>query len=280
MEIRQWLAGAAGRLFGVSRPPIEPAPPAPGRASYGEIAERDARMRGWNNLSTGEICPGFRVSAEDVVADIGCGDAGSARLCAALGARVIVADIDPETLVLAEELLAGVQPPAAFEAHLTDGRRLPIADAAASRVICTEVIEHVENPEAFMAELARIGRAGALYLLSCPDPNAEAIYKRIAHPSYFEPPNHIRILGHDAFAGLVESAGLVIERRLSRGFYGLVRWALFWGCPKLTGDMRHPLLDSWDQTWALLLDQENGPLVKNVFDDLLPQSQVIIARKP
>lgn len=170
--------------------------------------------------------------------------------------------------------------PPSFEAYQTDGASLKIADSAANRVVCTEVIEHVEDPTALMAELVRIGQPGALYLLSCPAPGAEAIFKRIAHPSYFERPNHIRIISQTEFSSLVESAGLIIERRLTRGFYQLLRMALFWGCPKLGADMRHPLLDSWAATWSLLLDQPNGQLIKNTLDDMLPSSQVIIARKP
>jgi SAM-dependent methyltransferase len=258
----------------------QPVAPAAPLATHPQTEARDIAMRGWFNTDTGEICDGFAIGPDDVVADIGCGDGSYAHFSASQGARIILSDVDQGALERAAAALRQLPKPAVFEARLTDGATLPIADAVASRVICTEVLEHVDDPVRVMAELFRIGRPGALYLLSCPDPNAEAIFRRIAHPSHFERPNHIRTIGHEEFAGLVESAGLIIERRLSRGFYALMWWILFWGCPELSGEMRHPVLDSWTQTWSLLLDQKNGPLIKRVLDDMLPQSQVIIARKP
>jgi len=248
--------------------------------SHSETSTRDHLMRGWHNTSSGELCPGFPVGPGNVLADIGCGSGDHAYFCAAMGAQVILADMDPAALAQASALLARLQPAPRFETRLTDGATLPIADATADRVICTEVIEHVDDPALLMQELVRIGRPDALYLLSCPDPQAEAIFKRIAHPMHFERPNHIRILGREEFATIVVDAGLVIEHRLSRGFYNMLWWVLFWGCPSLGADMRHPLLDSWANTWSLLLDQPNGPTIKNALDDLLPHSQVIIARKP
>ena len=243
------------------------------------VSARDSAMAGWYDKRSGELCPGYFVGGDDVVADIGCGGGGNAMFCAERGAKVIIADIDAANLAQARAGLQSVNPPAPFEAVLTDGRRLPIEDAIASRVICTEVIEHAEDPAALLAELARIGRPGAHYLLSCPAPGAEAVFKRIAHPSYFEPPNHIHIIGNDELAALVENAGLTIERRFNGGFYMFFRWVFFWSCPPLSGDMRHELLDSWDRTWSLLMEQETGPLTKRVLDDMLPKSQMILARK-
>lgn len=263
-------------LRGRGAAPQAPVPP----PSQTLTVARDDALRGWLNAATGEVCPGFAVGPGDVVADIGCGGGGYAQFCAARGAKLILAEIDPAALARATAGLQAMQPLPSFETHLTSGGRLGIADGAASRVICTEVIEHVEDPVLMLDELFRIGRPGALYLLTCPDPDSEAIFKRIAHPCYFERPNHIRIIGREEFAAMVERAGLVIERRLTRGFYWLIWWALFWGCAEISEDMRHPVLDSWTATWAMLLDQKNGARVKNALDDMLPNSQVIIARKP
>ena len=42
----------------------------------------------------------------------------------------------------------------------------------------------------------------------------------------------------------------------------------------------HPVLDNWLRTWQSLLDQPNGIKIKHALDEVLPKSQVIIARKP
>ena len=249
-------------------------------SGHQQAAAQDAAKGGWLNAATGEICPNFPISRSDVVVDVGCGGGSYSHFCASHGAHVTLIDVDAQALARASCLLATVPEAPHFEAHVTDGKTLPVPNGVADRVICTEVFEHVDDPVAVARELVRIGRPGALYMLSCPDPHAEALFKRIAHPSYFERPNHIRIIGTEEFADLVEGAGLVIEERLNHNFYSLMHWVLFWACPPLSEAMDHPLLESWAHTWSLLLEQPQGILVKRALDDLLPKSQVIIARKP
>lgn len=253
------------------------------------IGLRDAVLRGWFNHESGALFPGFVVGADDVVADIGCGLGGYAEFCASRGARIILADADPDRLAAAAARLAMMPKPPSFEQHVTLGNPLPLKDGVASRVICSEVIEHVEDPAQLMAELARIGRQGALYLLSCPDPQSEVLQQRVAPPAYFARPNHIRILSHSDFAHIVEGAGLVIEDRQSFGFFWSIWLTLFWSTEGLDLDapgeagfagLRHPVLDHWTRTWTALLDQPKGAEIKRAFDDLMPRSQLIIARKP
>jgi hypothetical protein len=127
-----------------------------------------------------------------------------------------------------------------------------------------------------------------LYLFTCPDPQAEALQKYVAPASYFERPNHIRVLTHDEFAQYVEAAGLVIESRHSYGFFYFMWMALFWTTgvsPEEAADKNfqlpgYPVLDNWVRTWQSLLDLPDGNQVKQALDNLLPKSQLIIARKP
>ena len=197
-----------------------------------------------------------------------------------MGAQVIVVDTDQTCLERATELLGTVEPPASFEARTSDGTHVPIDDAVASRVVCTEVIEHVDDPAQLMRELVRIGKPGALYLLSCPDNKSEAIFKRVASHIYFERPNRIHIISQDEFARLVEEAGLVIEQRHNYGFYWLMWWMMLWICPEEASETRSALFEGWTKIWALLLDQPKGLAAKQALDNALPKSQIIIARKP
>ena len=56
------------------------------------VGLRDAALSGWYKTATGELFDGFCVRAEDIVADIGCGDGGNAAFCGRFAARVMVAD--------------------------------------------------------------------------------------------------------------------------------------------------------------------------------------------
>jgi SAM-dependent methyltransferase len=254
-------------------------PAAPVQPDFG-VGLRDYMLRGWLNDDTGELFTNFPVGPQDVVADIGCGDGGNAAFCARRGARLILADIDPDTVARAAARVAAEPNCAGVEAHATDSDPLPIASNIATKVVCTDVIEHVDDPARLMAELVRIGQPGALYLIACPDPGSEMIQKHVADPSYFEKPNHIRIIQHDELDRYAQEAGLIVEGRYSHGFYKAMWWTLFWAAAVPLERPDHPLLESWEQTWRLLLDQPNGAAIKQALDDLRPMTQLIIARKP
>lgn len=49
-----------------------------------------------------------------------------------------------------------------------DGRTLPFPDASFDGLLCTQVLEHVFEPEAFVRELARVLRSGGVLVLAVP----------------------------------------------------------------------------------------------------------------
>lgn len=249
---------------------------------------RDSVLRGWFNKDTGELFTGFPVGPGDVLVDVGCGQGGHAQFCAEQGARIILVDANPRRIAQASARLQSLPRPPLFEAHVSECDPLPLADGTATRVLCTEVIEHVESPALLMSEMARIGRPGALYLFTCPHPQAEALQQRVAPPDYFERPNHIRILSPEDFAQHVEAAGLVIESRHSYGFFWSIWLAFFWTTGLSLDEATersfqlpgYPVLDNWLLTWQLLLEHPKGNAIKQALDDLSPKSQLLIARKP
>ena len=79
---------------------------------------------------------------------------------------------------------------------------------------------------------------------------------------------------------LLVDNGLEIEGKANYGFYWSIWWFFFWTCNQDLSPPWHPLLKSWENTWALLLASPQGEKVKRVLDDHMPKSQAIIARKP
>ncbi len=230
-------------------------------------------LSGWRPAD-GFLFEHFPVGEDDVVADIGCGTGDLIVQCADFGARLIAVDIDPLNIQTVRERLRARG--SDFEAFVSDAAPLPLPDGAATRVISTEVIEHVDDVRAFLAELARIGRPGARYLLSVPAPETERLLTHIAAPEAFQKPNHVRIVGRQEFADLVTGAGLVVEHRAFFGFVHSLQWLMFWLDDEAkTASIR----SSWRQLWSDLLKTRNGPLLKSILDGALPKQQVIVARK-
>lgn len=238
---------------------------------------RDEELDGWMNSSTGELISGFPVSQADTVLDIGCGDGIFANFCAMQGAEIILADTDAARLANAGRMVASKA--RNLIAMVTDSNPLPLADGIATRVMAIEVVEHVDEPLKFLRELVRVGCSGALYFIAVPDARSENLQRALAPPVYFEKPNHIHVFDRAEFLQLIEDAGLTIEREFSYGFYSTLWWVFFWACKQDLAPPWHPLLDSWRNTWANLLDTQQGAKIKSILDQCLPKSQAVIARK-
>ena len=251
----------------------------------------DAVQSGWFLNDTDELHRGFAISSEDVVLDVGCGAGGSTLFCARRGAHVIFVDSDADKVAMVEAA-AQETPARIIEGHISNSLPLPLPDNHATRILAQEVLEHVEQPAEILRELVRVGQAGALYLLTVPHPTGEKIQKRIGSPSHFKAPNHINIFETDEFERLITEAGLLIESRHSSGFYWSMWMLLYWTCNKASGqahtgathDLITPpypaLLNEWAKFWQQLIKMPESFEMKQELDNLLPKSQIIIARKP
>lgn len=251
----------------------------------------DAVQSGWYQSASDELFKGFPISADDQVLDVGCGAGGATLFCANRGADVTFTDVVPEKIESLRQRVAAT-PARRAEGLVVDSTQLPLADACMTRVISMEVLEHVADPAAFLKELARVGRPGALYLLAVPDPVGEKMQQGFAPEYYFKAPNHIHIFEREEFAELVTGAGLEIVQRSSFGFFWTMWMFFYWVVAKnakveLEGASHDivqppypPLLNDWAKLWQQLIKMPEAAPMKQALDELLPKSQVIIARKP
>lgn len=245
-----------------------------------DIGLVDIHLSGWLQNETGELVKGFAIGPEDSVLDIGCGEGGYALFSARQGAEMILADVDAEKLETARQRLQA-EAARSVQILVTDANPIPLPDGRVSKVVAMEVLEHVDDPAQFMAELVRVARPGAQFLLTVPDEVIEGVQKHIAPPIYFEKPNHIRVFKRGELEQLAVDAGLIVERSTQYGFYHSVWWSLYWACENqpLTPPW-HPLLENWAETWSTLLSLPAGPRIKAALDAVMPKSQVVVARKP
>ena len=271
--------------------PISVPEPLPPNVSPRDVGLHDAVLDGWFLNDSGELLKGFAITADDTLLDVGCGEGAATLFAVRQGASVIFTDSEHDKV---RDLGRQVEAQSAKPnlGLVSNSLPLPLADGCASKVVCMEVLEHIEHPEPFMAELVRMGCPGALYLLSVPAPVGEHLQKGIAPDSYYQSPNHVQIFTAQRFAALVEDAGLVIEHRQATGFFWVMGMIFFWASERAAGrdlggavrDRIHapypPLMESWARTWQDLLAQPDGLAIKQMLDHFMPKSQVIIARKP
>lgn len=280
------------RLF-TAEPPevVVPAAPPVTAVSPRDCGLRDAVLDGWFLSDSGELLKGFAITAEDTLLDVGCGEGVATLFAMRQGASVIFTDSEFDKV---RELARQVDELSSVPALglVSNSLPLPLAEGCASKVVCMEVLEHIEQPEPFLAELVRMGKPGAQYLISVPDAVGENLQKGIAPAGYYRAPNHVQIFSRERFGQMIEEAGLVIEHRQASGFFWVMGMIFFWACERAAG--REPqgavrdriqapypaLMEGWARTWQELLAQPDGPAIKQVLDQFMPKSQVIIARKP
>jgi len=129
-----------------------------------EVASRadaaiDIRHRFAYALVSRYAAPGARLL------DVGCGVGYGAAIVAGTVAEYVGVDVAPDAIAYAQARHAG--PQTRFATY--DGRRLPFGDAAFGVVTTFQVIEHVADVEAFVAELDRVARIGAPLLITTPN---------------------------------------------------------------------------------------------------------------
>jgi SAM-dependent methyltransferase len=230
-----------------------------------------------------EIFPGCEIAEGDTMVDVGCGMGDNCVFAGKLGADVIGIEVDPNLIEIIERKMAEV-PARSFRALLSDSNPIPLPDACADVVICTEVVEHSREPAALLAELARIGKPGAKYWISAPDPCSESIMAIVCPPTYWQFPEHIHIFEREQFVALLEGAGLEVDRKVGVGFYHSFWWILRMTC----GTTHCPgaltptpsLIAKWESLWEELMACPLGEAVAKGLDGVMPKNQVVIARKP
>jgi 2-polyprenyl-3-methyl-5-hydroxy-6-metoxy-1,4-benzoquinol methylase len=98
----------------------------------------------------------------DDVLEVGCGSGYYTRALVGLGANVTATDLSPAYLEQARKLA----PEALF--RVEDAQRLSFPDERFDRVLLTEVIEHVPDPQLAVREARRVLRRGGVLAVSTP----------------------------------------------------------------------------------------------------------------
>lgn len=153
----------------------------------GELTEAQHLGRYW--WAAGAVTSGR-------VLDAGCGSAyGSVILARAGAAEVIGVDVASAVLDAAR---SGMPDNVTLQA--ADLRSLPHPDDYFGLVVCLEVVEHFQEPEAMLDELARVLAPGGVLVLS--SPNREMSTAENPHHFHEYTPDELRSTLQDRFANV------------------------------------------------------------------------------
>lgn len=133
------------------------------------------------------------------VLDIGCGDGVLSFFFAKAGAEVVGVDNEEYGLQYAQENLDRENKKyknLTYAFVNTSAYTLPFEEGSFDFVVCSEVIEHVQEPEKMIAEMARVTKKGGVCILTTPHRITE-IPQDINHVKEYFPGEIKKLLSHD-----------------------------------------------------------------------------------
>jgi SAM-dependent methyltransferase len=125
-------------------------------------------------INVAVLLEGLRLYPGLTVLEFGAGTGWLSRMITQLGCQTILTDVSPTALTIAAELFArqpviGERPAPQFVRF--DGYRIDVPDQSVDRLITFDAFHHVTNPEAVLAEFARVLKPGGIAAFAEPGPH-------------------------------------------------------------------------------------------------------------
>ena len=157
------------------------------------------------------------IRAGDRVIDLGCGTGRHVLALSKQPGIIHGADISRHDLRIARYLLEIMRRRNEVKAKVhwlqMAGERLPFADAAFDRVICTETLEHVDDDAVLARELVRVLKPGGILAVSVPDEYSEKVFWKLSKNYRTHAGGHVRIYARTAHRRAAARCGAAAVRR-------------------------------------------------------------------
>ncbi len=192
------------------------------------------------------------------VLDLGCGEGRHVHGVQMIGGvNVVGVDIDRPSIEKARTgtLELGKQKNSVTDYLIGDAYNLPFEDDTFDAVICSEVLEHLDNFEKVIGEIRRVSKPASTFCASVPHAWVERICWRLAPPPNgypYAPGGHIRIFDDTHLRYAIERKGFkMFNRHHAHGLHAPYWWlkCLFWN-----NNENHPWIKAYHKflVWDLL----------------------------
>jgi SAM-dependent methyltransferase len=218
------------------------------------------------------------------VLDVGCGAGYLLGKAADRASLAMGVDVDGDRLRAARDGFLHADRPnrGLVEFAVADGQHLPFADASFDRIICTETLEHVEDVDQTLRELARVLRPGGRLAVSVPHFACEAILRRLIKDYFRFPGGHRRIFPPQSLNRALARAGLQPYATCLRDSLEAAYWillSLLSRPPRRLGAMLASL-EQWRARTRVGPYSRFYYAVDEVGNRFLPKSVVVYALRP
>ncbi len=225
---------------------------------------------------------------EDAVLDVGSGFGRHVYECARRGARVVALDYAADEVVETRNTLAAMVDAGEITAdRLTgvlrgDARSLPFPDDTFDIVITSEVLEHIQDDVAAIAEMVRVLKPGGRFAATVPAQFPETINWRLSD-EYHAPKaagGHVRIYSRTELAAKLRAAGLCVDGyHRSHALHSPYWWLR---CAVGPHNEQHPAVVQYRRflEWEIVTQPRSTKLAERALAPMLGKSSVHYATKP
>lgn len=220
------------------------------------------------------------------VLDLGCGEGRHVHgaFLAEAGPDVVGVDLSPQDLAVARERLDTLREGADTDNRLAalvgaDALRLPFADDSFDAVICSEVLEHLADYRAALAEASRVLRPEGLLCVSVPRSWPERVCWRLRRAYHQTPGGHLRIFQRERLEQEISAAGFRCYYRHGAHALHVPYWwlqCLFWNSRE-----RNLLVRGWHRllVWDMLQAPWLTRRLERLLNPFLGKSVVFYCRR-
>lgn len=222
----------------------------------------------------------------DRVLDLGCGEGrhvisfhAEGKGITAIGADLSFKDLQTSRQRF-HEFNSQVDSSKHFGLTVANALRLPFGDHSFDKVVCSEVLEHIPDYQAALAEINRVLRPGGILAISVPRYWPEKICWLLSDAYHANEGGHLRIFRARSLRQDVESSGLRFRHKhWAHALHSPFWWlkCLFWK----TQDS-NPLIKAYHRllVWDLLQRPRFTRILEQILNPLMGKSVVMYFEKP
>ena len=226
------------------------------------------------------------VRAGDLVLDLGCGFGRHAYEFARRGASIVALDAGRDEVVQVRATFGAMAEAGEIDLDTTrvaavqgDALQLPFADGTFNRVICSEVLEHILDDEAVMAELSRVLADDGTMAVTVPRFGPELVNWALSDEYYDTPGGHVRIYRRSTLLERLAGAGLVpFGSHHAHGLHSPYWWLRCAVGPK---NEEHRAVKAYHRllVWDIVKGPRTTKVAERILAPLMGKSLVLYLRK-
>jgi ubiquinone/menaquinone biosynthesis C-methylase UbiE len=226
------------------------------------------------------VGPGTRVL------DLGCGGGRHAFEVLRRGADVVAFDMDQSELDTVAAMFAAmdkageVPPGGTGETVQGTALDMPFDEGGFDRVIAAEVLEHIPDDMAAMAEIFRVLRPGGTAAITVPSFLPERICWALDEDYHTAPGGHVRIYTLAELSAKLKATGFVVgPHHHAHGLHAPYWWIK---CAVGVNNDDHPLAKAYHEllVWDIMKRPAATRIAEALLNPVIGKSVVLYVRKP